>query len=133
MIYGRTLSGTYFLKGIDMIIPVPLHPTKKRIRGFNQSDLISDGLSEATGLPVRLDILKRKTISQTQTKKSRYDRWENVEGIFCVSDNGELTGKHVLLVDDVITTGSTIESCVVELLKTEGVKVTVAALGVAVT
>jgi ComF family protein len=131
-IYGQSLSGSDFLKGIDMIIPVPLHPSKKRVRGFNQSEIISDGFSEATGLPLCSAILERTSRSGTQTKKSRYDRWVNVEGIFNVSDRSKLDGKHILVVDDVITTGSTLESCAIELLKSEGVKVSVAALAVAV-
>jgi predicted amidophosphoribosyltransferase len=81
-IYGRTLKSSGFTDDIDMIIPVPLHSTKKRIRGFNQSDIISQGLSEATGLPVDTDTLFRKRGTATQTRRSRYDRWTNVEGIF---------------------------------------------------
>jgi ComF family protein len=130
-IYGQSLTKSDFLKGIDLIIPVPLHPSKKRIRGFNQSEIISGGLAEATGLPVETGILERITLSETQTKRSRYDRWINVEGIFSVANPAKIAGKHILLVDDVITTGSTLESCSVELLKTEGVKVSVAALAVA--
>ncbi len=131
-IYGLSLSGTDFLKGIDMIIPVPLHPSKKRIRGFNQSEIIADGFSEATGLPVLNGILERTSRSETQTKRSRYDRWVNVEGIFTVSDGSLLEGKHILIIDDVITTGSTLESCTDEILKSEGARVSVAALAVAV-
>ena len=131
-IYGNTLIGTDFLNDIDLIIPVPLHNAKKRIRGFNQSDILAGGFSEATGLPVGTGILERAALSDTQTKKSRYDRWINVEGIFKVADPGKLAGKHVLVIDDVITTGSTLESCAVELLKAEGVKVSVAAIAVAV-
>jgi ComF family protein len=130
-IYGETLKNSDFTDDIDIIIPVPLHPSKKRVRGFNQSDIISQGLSEATGLPVDKLLLSRITVSSTQTKKSRYERWTNVEGIFSVADTTNLRGKHVLLVDDVITTGSTIESCASELLKTEGVRVSVVALAVA--
>ncbi|MCX6301135.1 MAG: ComF family protein [Bacteroidia bacterium] len=130
-IYGETLKNSDFTDDIDIIIPVPLHPSKKRIRGFNQSDIISQGLSEATGLPIDKLLLSRITVSSTQTKKSRYERWTNVEGIFSVADVANLRGKHVLLVDDVITTGSTIESCATELLKTEGVRVSVVALAVA--
>ena len=130
-IYGLTLKNSDFTRGLDVIIPVPLHPSKKRIRGFNQSDIISQGISETTGLPVDEVSLSRITISGTQTKKSRYERWTNVEGIFCVTDTESIRGRHILLVDDVITTGSTIESCVTELLETEGVTVSVAALAVA--
>jgi ComF family protein len=131
-IYGLSLKSSEFLNGIDLIIPVPLHPSKKRVRGFNQSDYISNGIGEATGLPVYTEILARIAVSATQTKRSRYDRWTNVEGIFRVTDSDSIIGKHVLLIDDVITTGSTIESCANELLKFEGVKVSVAALAFAV-
>jgi len=132
MIYGRSLAGTDFLKEIDLIIPVPLHPSKKRIRGFNQSETIAEGLSEATGVQVATGILERASKSDTQTRKLRYDRWVNVEGIFSVAEIWRLEGRHVLLVDDVITTGSTLESCAVELLKVDEVRVSVAALAVAV-
>jgi ComF family protein len=131
-IYGLALLKSEFLKDIELIIPVPLHPSKKRTRGFNQSEIISKGISEVTGLPVDTRTLERITLTGTQTKKSRYERWVNVEGIFYVADPASISGKHVLLVDDVITTGSTLESCAVELLKADGVRVSVAALAVAV-
>ena len=131
-IYGLALKSSGFTNDIDLIIPVPLHPDKKRTRGFNQSETISEGLSDATGLPVDINTLIRSTGSATQTRRSRYERWTNVEGIFCITDTEILKGKHVLLIDDVITTGSTIESCANELLKIEGLRVSVAALAVAV-
>ena len=131
-IYGELLSRSDFLSGIDIIIPVPLHPSKKRARGFNQSEIISDGISSATGIPVDRESLQRITVTETQTRRSRFERWINVEGIFSVKDPLCLAGKHILLIDDVITTGSTLESCTNELLKSEGAKVSVAALAVAV-
>jgi ComF family protein len=131
-IYGRTLLSSGFLEGIDIIVPVPLHPSKQRQRGFNQSEMISDGISEVSGIPGNTGILLRKTSSKTQTKKSRYERWTNVEDIFMTPDPDSLKGTHILLVDDVITTGSTIEACASELLKTEGVKVSVVALAFSV-
>jgi ComF family protein len=131
-IYGLSLKSSFFVSDIDLIIPVPLHPSKKRIRGFNQSDLISSGIADTTGIPIDIHSLARITFSSTQTKRSRYERWTNVEGIFSVTDPDSIKGKHILLIDDVITTGSTIESCAQELLKVEGVKVSVAALAFAV-
>lgn len=131
-IYGQSLRSSGFTDDIDLIIPVPLHPLKKRKRGFNQSELICDGLASVSGIPVDVKSLIRSARSETQTKRSRYERWTNVEGIFCLTDTAPLAGKHILLVDDVITTGSTIESCVNELLKVEGVKVSVIALAYAV-
>lgn len=127
-IYGRTLKSSGFTGGIDLIIPVPLHPSKKRIRGFNQSEAVSEGISETTGLPIDTSSFVRISATETQTKRARYERWVNVEGIFKVVDENKLKGKHILLVDDVITTGSTIESCACEILKTEGTKISVVAL-----
>ena len=131
-IYALSLKSSKFVQGIDLIIPVPLHPSKKRKRGFNQSDCISIGVSEVTGIPVDNLSLIRTTFTGTQTRKSRYERWTNVEGIFRVPDHEKLKGKHILLVDDVITTGSTIEACTNEILKIEGTKVSVIALAFAV-
>ncbi|MFA5818339.1 MAG: phosphoribosyltransferase family protein [Bacteroidales bacterium] len=131
-VYGLSLKSSGFTADIDLIIPVPLHPTKKRIRGFNQSDTISTGIADVTSLPVDTTSLVRTAVSATQTKRSRYERWTNVEGIFRVTDPEIIRGRHILLVDDVITTGSTIESCANELLKVEGVRVSVVALAFAV-
>lgn len=131
-IYALSLNSSGFTAGVDLIIPVPLHLSKKRIRGFNQSESISEGIAHVTGLPVDTYSLARITVSATQTNRSRYERWTNVEGIFRVVDSGALRGRHILLVDDVITTGSTIEACVNELIKVEGVRVSVAALAFAV-
>jgi ComF family protein len=130
-IYGVQLKSSGFTDNIDMIIPVPLHPAKRRARGFNQSEAIAEGLACATGLHVNTTAVERVVASSTQTKRSRYDRWINVEGIFSIADAGSIIGRHILLVDDVITTGSTMESCINELLKTDGVKVSVAAIAFA--
>jgi ComF family protein len=131
-IYAVSLKGSSFLDGVDLIIPVPLHKMKEQRRGFNQCDLICEGFSEISGIPVRKDLLKRVALSDTQTKRSRYERWLNVDGIFDITDPSEIEGKHILVVDDVITTGSTIEACATELLKVKDVKVSVIALAVAI-
>jgi ComF family protein len=131
-IYALSLHSSGFTSDIDLIIPVPLHPEKKRKRGFNQSELISLGISEVIATPVETSALIRAAVTTTQTKKSRYDRWTNVEDAFVVTNPYKIIGKHVLLVDDVITTGSTIESCASELLKIEDVRVSVVALAYAV-
>lgn len=130
-IYGLTLKNTEFLDGIDLIIPVPLHKVKKRKRGFNQSEIICYGISEVTGIKTETTLLLRKSMTGTQTKRSRYDRWANVEGIFMVTDPEKLTNRHILVVDDVITTGSTLEACIGEITKVENVKISVAALAFA--
>jgi ComF family protein len=131
-IYATSLRSSGFFEDIDLIVPVPLHPSKLRRRGFNQSEYISSGIAEVARLPVELKSLRRTSVSDTQTRRSRYERWINVEGIFAVADSDAFRGKHILLVDDVITTGSTIESCASELLKIEDVKVSVVTLAVAV-
>ena len=130
-IYAISLKSSGFTNDINLIIPVPLHPSRKRIRGFNQSETISLGIAEVSGLPVDINSLARTGVSATQTRRSRYERWTNVEGIFHVTDPDIIRGRHILLVDDVITTGSTIESCANELLKVEGVRVSVIALAFA--
>jgi ComF family protein len=131
-IYGLSLKSSGFTDDIDLIIPVPIHPSKKRVRGFNQSDSISSGIAMTSGLPFSTSSLVRTTASATQTKRSRYDRWVNVEGIFKVADEEMVKGKHILLVDDVITTGSTIEACANELLRIDGTRVSVVALAFSV-
>ena len=127
-IYGYTLKASVFLEGIDLIVPVPLHPSKKRKRGFNQCDLIAEGLSEATGIPLSTNLVVRVSRTKTQTQKSRYERWVNVKDIFKITDKDCLNDKHVLLIDDVITTGSTIESCANAILQGGNMKVSVAVL-----
>jgi ComF family protein len=127
-IYGRDLMNTKFYQVVEVIVPVPLHPKRKRKRGYNQSEWIALGLSESMKIPVDTKTLIRATASESQTKKSRFSRWENVKEIFVVRDFKSLENKHILLVDDVLTTGATMESCATELLKIRGVKISVVAL-----
>ncbi len=96
--------------GIDVIVPVPLHPTKLRSRGYNQSAVLAFGIADALGLNVDEQSVVRLKKSETQTRKTRAERWHNVAGIFEVTGN-KLRDKNVLLVDDVITTGATLEAC----------------------
>jgi ComF family protein len=131
-LYSSSLKSSGFTADLDIIIPVPLHHTKLRKRGFNQSEYIARGIGEVTGLQVETRYLKRVTGTGTQTKSTRFDRWINVEGTFKAYHTEELIGKHILLIDDVITTGSTIEACANELLKIENVRVSVVALAAAV-
>jgi len=116
---------------IDLIIPVPLHPKKYKMRGYNQSEWIGKGISAILDKPQDISTLVRIRENATQTKKSVYERFENTEGIFELSDKTILEGKHVLLVDDVLTTGSTLEACVKALLETKGIKVSIFTLAVA--
>lgn len=130
-IYGLELLDSDFISDIDMIVPVPLHERRRKERGFNQSETIANGISSVTHIMVNTHIISRLVASATQTRKDRLNRWSNVDGIFGVIDYPAIQGKHILLIDDVITTGSTIEACCNELLKGEGVKVSVASIAVA--
>lgn len=131
-IYAASIRPSGFFDDIDLILPVPLHPSKLRKRGFNQSEYISKGLSSISGIEVNTEALVRVNSSDTQTRRSRYDRWLNVEGIFAVNNVDALRDRHILLVDDVITTGSTIDSCVSALAGVENIRVSVIALAAAV-
>lgn len=131
-IYALCLRPSGFFSDIDLIVPVPLHSRKLRKRGFNQSEDISAGIAEVSGIQIDTGSLARISGSGTQTRRSRVGRWDNVEGIFRVEKPEIFEGKHILLVDDVITTGSTIDACATELLRVEGVKVSVIALAVAI-
>lgn len=115
----------------DLIIPVPLHPSKERSRGYNQSRMIADGLSSVMHVPVNTTQLIRQRSTGTQTKRNRYNRFENMKAVFSVPDSAPLAGKHVLLVDDVITTGATLEACGQVLLDTGLNKLSIAAIAFA--
>ena len=130
---GRLLAENLsdWAAGIDYIVPVPLHPKKKKIRGYNQSEMFANGLSEILDIPVDNQTLIRASFTQTQTKKTRYERWENVKSVFTITNEEIFQGKHILLVDDVITTGATIEGSAQALLGIKNVKVSIAAIGMA--
>jgi ComF family protein len=122
-LYAFELGETWNQQGIDVIVPVPLHPKKLRKRGYNQSLSFAEGLSKEWNIPVEKDCLYRKKDTGTQTRKSRYERWENVEDIFGIKHEDRIKGNYILLVDDVITTGATIEACARVLLTKKETKV----------
>jgi ComF family protein len=127
---GSELRGTPYAFA-DIILPVPLHRKKRRRRGYNQCDPIAEGLSERLGIPWCPDRLIRQSASLTQTSRSRTDRWSNVDGIFAVKNDADLSGKHVILVDDVVTTGATLDACATAILSGGDVRVSIATLAVA--
>jgi competence protein ComFC len=129
--FATDLKDNDFHSDIDMIVPVPLHPKKLRLRGYNQSEMIARGIADVWKIELNPQSLKRTTFTETQTRKSRIDRWLNVESVFEVADPETIKGKHILLVDDVLTTGATLEACANALLKVDGVKVSVATLAYA--
>jgi ComF family protein len=116
-LYGFDLLKSSWIDSIDCIIPVPLHPKKMKKRGYNQSEYFARGLSKSTNKKLEITVLYRNKHSDTQTKKSRFNRWENVSEIFDIKNSEEIVGKHILLVDDVVTTGATLEASVKALLK----------------
>lgn len=120
---GSRIKQSERFANINKVIPVPLHPKKQKTRGFNQSELIARGIAEETGIELSTTLLTRVLNNPTQTKKARFERYENVTGAFAIAQLPEDKPIHVLLVDDVVTTGSTLESCI-NALNTTG-KITV--------
>jgi ComF family protein len=131
---GRLL-GKYLVQSdrfkADALVPLPLFEVKERKRGYNQATVLCDGMAEVMKIPVLKNVINRPQHTDTQTKKGRLDRWQNMEGKFMLQNRKIIEHKHLLLVDDVITTGATLEACGSELLKAENVKLSVATLCVA--
>lgn len=128
---GKSLLKAPDYQGIDFIIPIPLHPKKEKLRGYNQSHVISEGIHEIMNVPIAEKSLVRSVFTDTQTKKSREERYQNVKDIFELKKPEQLQGKHVLLVDDVLTTGATLMSAGKALLHAEGIKISVATVACA--
>ena len=125
------LSSGEFFDGVDMIIPVPLHRKKQKLRGYNQSEWIARGIASVTCIPLCAECMIREKNTETQTRKSTFERWENVEGIFRLCDTVHFEGKHVLLVDDVLTTGATTVACASAFAGVSGIRISVLTLAVA--
>lgn len=113
---------------VDILLPVPLHPGRKEKRGYNQSEWIAKGVSSVLNLPIDTATLKRKVKTDTQTKRKVYGRWQNMENVFEVVDHYSLHGKRVLLIDDVMTSGSTFNACAHELEAIKNIKLSAFAL-----
>lgn len=135
VIMGRYMASEFlpsgFFKGIDLIIPVPLHKKKQQLRGYNQSEWIARGIVAVTGIPMNTESIIRKKNTETQTRKSTFERWENVDGIFELHSFECFQGKHVLIVDDVLTTGATTVACASALMKVQGIRISILTLAVA--
>lgn len=131
-LFGVDLAGSASMNTFDAVLPVPLHPRKELQRGYNQSACIASGIHEPLKAALSTGNLIRELHTSSQTRKSRYERWENVSEIFTVVKPELLEGKHVLLIDDVITTGSTIEGCAIALNQIPGLVLSVAALAMPV-
>lgn len=129
MVKEMKISG--FFNNYDFIIPVPLYFSKKKQRGFNQTEIIGEIISQETGIPLNSYSLFRKKPSSTQTKKGIYERWENTSEIFDVKNKSDLIGKRILLIDDVLTTGATLEACASALLQCRNIKISILTLAIA--
>ena len=130
-IYGEELRAGAVQTQIDLLLPIPLHPRKKAQRGYNQSDMFAEGLSETLRVPWSAEVLARAQFTSTQTRKTRLERFENVSGIFEVVRPSEVIGKRVAIVDDVVTTGSTLESAVATLIEVGAKEVSVITIAAA--
>ncbi|HEY9114955.1 MAG TPA: ComF family protein [Bacteroidales bacterium] len=130
-LYGKELAESESFKSSEIIVPVPLHPVKQRIRGYNQAEKIANGLSNTMGIPYQVNNLNKVVNTESQTTKTRYGRWENVKDAFQVNEPEKIEGKHILLVDDVLTTGATIEACASKLLQVPDTRVSVVTLAYA--
>lgn len=130
-LYAQTLSSSPSWTMPDLIIPVPLHPKKLKKREYNQSECIARGMASVLLIPVISDNLVRIENTETQTKKSRFERYVNLANGFECRDQNTLKKKHILLVDDVITTGATLEACSIILLQIEEVKISIVTLAFA--
>jgi len=126
-LFGQKLKNTAF-NTVDAILPVPIHKKRKAKRGYNQSEFIARGIGEIIGKPVITNAVKRIIPSKSQTRKGRYERWLNVKDIFVCISPEKLDGKHILIVDDIITTGATIESLITEIQDKSRVKISIAVL-----
>ena len=116
---------------IDALVPLPLFRDKEKQRGYNQATVLCEGIAEKLGLPILQDAVSRPVFTETQTRKNRIERWQNIEGRFQLDRPHLVQGKHLLLVDDVITTGATLEACGSELLKAGNVQLSIASLAYA--
>lgn len=125
---GITLRQSELYDSVDVLVPLPLFASREKKRGYNQAAILCDGISAATGIPVLKNVITRNTSTETQTHKNRIERWLNMEGRFELRDPDAVRDKHVLLVDDVLTTGATLEACGHELLEGENTQVSIATL-----
>ncbi len=135
VVMGRMMAKELMKSGlfedIDALVPVPLAKKREHERGYNQSLELAKGVSEVTQLPIANQVVRRTKFVDSQTHRGRWERNENVEGVFELVDGDSLSGKHVLLIDDVVTTGATIIACAQEMQKASNVRISVLALGFA--
>jgi ComF family protein len=125
---GNALKNASRFNEIEALVPLPLFPSKEKRRGYNQATVLCEGMAEILSIPILNKVITRPQHTETQTKKGRIERWKNIEGKFQLVDPVAIQNKHLLLVDDIVTTGATLEACGNELLIAKNVKLSVATL-----
>ncbi|ANH83430.1 phosphoribosyltransferase [Niabella ginsenosidivorans] len=126
--FGNALKASGRFRAIDAIVPMPLYSARERKRGYNQAAVLAKGIAEVLNKPVWETIVCRAEPTETQTKKNRTERWKNMQGKFFIIDNQKAIDQHLLLVDDVVTTGATFEACGSVILEITGARLSIAAL-----
>lgn len=124
---GNMLLNSRF-NDVDIILPLPLNARRLKKRGYNQATVLCEGIADAYNKPIVTDAVIRKVNTETQTHRGRITRWENMDGVFEVARPSAIQNKHVLLVDDVVTTGASLEACGAEILKVSGTTLSIATL-----
>ena len=124
---GLVLRASTRFNEVDMLVPLPLHPEKEHSRGYNQAMLICEGISEIWKRPIEKQAVARTQFTETQTQQNRLSRWQNMEGVFALKEAERIRGRHILLVDDVITTGATLEACGAAILRAGNCSLSIAA------
>ena len=122
---GYQLMQTNRFDDVDIIIPLPLNPRKERKRGYNQAAMIAEGIVSVWKRPIVKDTVQRLVFTETQTHKDRISRWQTMEGVFATSNEEAIRNKHVLLIDDIVTTGATLEACGEKLLQVSNTKLSI--------
>lgn len=130
-IIGAELVQQHFFEGIDAIVPVPLHKKKLKQRGYNQTEEVAKGIASLAHIPIDNTSIVRELPSESQTRKSVFERWKNVEGVFILKHPENLAGKHILLIDDVLTTGATLTACAACVEEVQGIKISFMTLAIA--
>ncbi len=129
---GNQLSTINRFDDVDVLVPLPLNNRKEAKRGYNQSTLICEGISQTWSKPICTDAVERTIFTQSQTNKTRIDRWQNMEGVFALANADSIASKHVLLIDDIMTTGATLEACGYEILQAPNTKLSIITVAFAI-